>query len=125
MCFVPTHSILEFIQKENLEELGTMELMVIRIYGQMPRAFILVVINGLGNIDAHALSFYLEFFAQYMQLVKMYSIGNLATLLVKSIGSFWFGEQHLLTNFVTIFVISAPNAIVVKRLIEILKRIKG
>jgi len=79
----------------------------------------------LGNIDAHALSFYLEFFAHYMQLVKMYSIGNLATLLVKNIGSFWFGEQHLLTNFVTIFVIPAPNAIVVKRLIEIHKRIKG
>jgi hypothetical protein len=55
-------------------------------------AFILVVINGLGNNDAHALPFYLEFFAQYMQLVKMYNIGSLATMLVKTIGSFWFGE---------------------------------
>jgi hypothetical protein len=30
--FVPTHSILDFMQKENLEELGTMELVVIGIY---------------------------------------------------------------------------------------------
>jgi hypothetical protein len=43
-----------------------MELVVIRIYGQFAKAFILVVANGLGNNDAHALSFYLEFFAQYM-----------------------------------------------------------
>jgi hypothetical protein len=52
----------------------------------------LVVANGLGNNDAHVLSFYLEFFAQYMQLVKMYNIGRLTTMLVKNIGSFWFGE---------------------------------
>jgi hypothetical protein len=30
--FVPTHSILDFMQRANLEELGTMELMVIGIY---------------------------------------------------------------------------------------------
>jgi hypothetical protein len=46
----------------------------------------------LGSNDAHALSFYLELFAQYMQLVEMYNIGNLATMLVKNIGSSWFGE---------------------------------
>jgi hypothetical protein len=88
MCFVPTQSILNFMQKENLEELGNMELMVIRIYGRFAKVFILVVVDGLGNIDAQALSFYLGFFAQYMQLVHMYSICNLATLLVKNIRSF-------------------------------------
>jgi len=53
----------------------------------------LVVANGLSSNDAHALSFYLEFFAQYMQLVKIYSISNPATMFGKNIGSFWFGEQ--------------------------------
>ncbi len=87
MRFVPTHSILDSMQRENLEKLGTMELVVTRIYGQFAKAFILVVVNGLGSNDAHALSFYLEFFAQYMHLIKMYSIGNPATMLVKNIGS--------------------------------------
>jgi hypothetical protein len=36
-------------------------LMVIKIYGRSTKAFILVVTNGLGNNDAHALSFYSEF----------------------------------------------------------------
>jgi len=35
-----------------------MELMVIGIYGQSTKAFILVVANGSGNNDAHALPFY-------------------------------------------------------------------
>jgi hypothetical protein len=52
----------------------------------------MVVIDGLGSNDAHALSFYFELFAQYMQLVKMYNIGSPTTMLVKNIGSFWFGE---------------------------------
>jgi hypothetical protein len=81
------------MQKENLEEFGTMELMVNGIYGQTAKAFILVVANGLGSNDARTLLFYLEFFAQYMHLVKMYNTGNLATMLVINIGSSWFGEQ--------------------------------
>jgi hypothetical protein len=74
--FVPTHSILDFMQKENLKELRTMELVVIRIYGLSAKVFILVIANGLGSNDAHALSFYPEFFAQWMQLIKMYSTSN-------------------------------------------------
>jgi hypothetical protein len=40
------------MQRENLEELRTMELMVIRIYGRSTKAFILVVVDGLGRNDA-------------------------------------------------------------------------
>jgi hypothetical protein len=54
------------MQRANLEELRTMELVVAGIYGQFAKGFILVVANGLGNNDAHAFSIYLEFFAQYM-----------------------------------------------------------
>jgi hypothetical protein len=87
MHFVFTHSILDFMQKVSLEELRTMELVVTWIYGRFAKAFILVVVDGLGNNDAHALSFYPKFLAQYIQLVKMYSIGNLVTMLVKNIGN--------------------------------------
>jgi hypothetical protein len=96
---------LDFMQRENLEkELGTMELVVNGIYGWFAKVFILVITNGLGSNDAQALSFYLEFFTQYMELVKMYNIGNLATMLVKNIGNSWFGEQQLITNYATTFV---------------------
>ncbi len=50
--FVFTHSILDFMQRENLEELGTMELVVNGIYGRFAKVFILVVTNGLGSNDA-------------------------------------------------------------------------
>ncbi len=101
-----------------------MELMVTRIYGRFAKAFILVIVDGLGGNDAH--SFYPKFFAQYIELVKIYSIGKLVTMLVKNIGSSQFGEQQLVTNYVTIFVIHAPDNTVVKRLIEIHnKRIEG
>jgi hypothetical protein len=40
------------MQKVNLEELGTMELVVIKIYGRSTKAFILVVANRLGTNDA-------------------------------------------------------------------------
>jgi hypothetical protein len=43
-----------------------MELMVIRIYGRFAKDFLLVVVDGLGSNDAHALSFDHEFYAQYM-----------------------------------------------------------
>jgi hypothetical protein len=64
------------MQRENLKELRTMELVVIRIYGLSAKVFILVIANGLGSNDAHALSFYPEFFAQWMQLIKMYSTSS-------------------------------------------------
>ncbi len=56
----------------------------------------------------------------------MHSTNNPATMLVKNIGSFWFSEQQLVTNYATIFVIPAPNVIAIKRLIKIHnKRTKG
>jgi hypothetical protein len=75
-----------FMQKANLE-LSTMELVVTRIYGWSSKAFILVVADKLVYNDAHALSFDLELYAQYMYLVKLYNNGSLATMLVKNIGS--------------------------------------
>jgi hypothetical protein len=35
------------MQRENLEELGTMELVVTGIYGRYAKAFILVVVDGI------------------------------------------------------------------------------
>jgi hypothetical protein len=41
LCFFPTRSILDFMQRANLEELETMELVVIGIYGRFAKAFYL------------------------------------------------------------------------------------
>jgi hypothetical protein len=45
----------------------------------------------------------------------MYNIGSATTMLVKNIGSSWFGEQQLVTNCVTIFVIHVHDATIVKK----------
>ncbi len=60
--------------------------------------------NGLKVGDTQALFFY-QFCPQYVQLMNMYSIGRLATLLVKNVKNAIFGEQQLVTNFSSVFVI--------------------
>jgi hypothetical protein len=61
-----------------------------------------------------------------MKLIKLYSIVSLATMLVKNIRSSWFGEQQLVINYVTIFVIHVLDVTILKRLIEVHnKRTKG
>jgi glycosylphosphatidylinositol transamidase (GPIT) subunit GPI8 len=49
--FVATHSIQSFIQWQDLQELGTIELMVTEIYGRSSKNFILIVVDGLGPND--------------------------------------------------------------------------
>jgi hypothetical protein len=41
----------------------------------------------------------------------MYNIGNPITMLLKNIGSSWFGEQQLVINYATIFVIPILDVI--------------
>jgi hypothetical protein len=50
------------MRRANLEKLGTMKLVVTRIYGQFAKAFIIVIVDGLGNSGTHALSFYQVFY---------------------------------------------------------------
>jgi hypothetical protein len=45
----------------------------------------------------------------------MYNIGSPTTMLVKNIGSSWFGEQQLVINYVTIFVFHVHDATIVKK----------
>jgi hypothetical protein len=79
----------------------------------LQRPFILVVVDGLEASDTQALSFYLEFYAQYVQLVNTYSTGRLAIVLVKNIRSAVFGEQQLVTKNFNVFVIPAPDDAIV------------
>lgn len=62
--FVPTHTKQKFMRKENLENLGTIWV-IIRIHGRSAKSFIVVVLDGLGVDDTQPLSFFLEFHAQY------------------------------------------------------------
>ncbi len=78
-----------------------------------------MLVDGLGNNDAYALSFYLEFYAQYMKLVMLYNTSNPTTMMVKNIGSSWFGKQPLVTNYATIFVIPILDVTFITRLIEV------
>jgi hypothetical protein len=58
--------------------------------------------DGLRPNDIRALPFFHE---SYVQLVDMYSIGRVTTLLIKNIGSDVFGEQLFKTIFPSIFAI--------------------
>jgi len=49
----------------------------------------------------------------------LYNTSNPKTMMVKNIGSSWFGEQWLVTNYATIFVIPILDATFIKRLIEV------
>jgi hypothetical protein len=59
-------SIKSFLQKEDLEELGTIEMVVIGIYGKFAKTFILVVADALEATNTQALALFLEFYAQYV-----------------------------------------------------------
>jgi hypothetical protein len=104
------------MQGSDLEELETLEMVVTGIYGRSAKTFILVVVDGLEARDTQALSFYLEFYAQYVQLVNTYSTARLAIVLVKNIGSAVFGEQQLVTKNFNAFVIPAPDDAIVNKL---------
>ncbi len=58
VCFVVTHSIQSFIQQQDLQKLGTIELVVIGIYGKSLKSFILIVANGLGPNNTQVFFFF-------------------------------------------------------------------
>jgi hypothetical protein len=91
--FVATHSIKSFIQPQYLQKLGTIKLVVTRIYGKSSRSFILIFAYGLGPNDTHALSVFTKFYPQYVQLVETYNIAKPTTFLAKNVSNFMFGEQ--------------------------------
>jgi hypothetical protein len=54
------------MQREDLEEFGTIEMVVVGIHGKSSKTFILVEANGLEAIDTHVLVLFLEFYAKYV-----------------------------------------------------------
>jgi len=54
------------MQKEDLEEFGTIEMVVIGIHGKYVKTFILVEAKGLEVIDTHVFVLFLEFYAKYV-----------------------------------------------------------
>jgi hypothetical protein len=52
-------------------------------------------------------------------LVEIYSIGKPTTLLIKNVGTSMFGEQQLVTNFASCFIILAHDDAIVKILMEV------
>jgi hypothetical protein len=64
LFFLPTHSVEEFMRKECLNELGTLELVVVGIHRKAKKQFILVVADSSSNV--HTFVFYHEFYVQYL-----------------------------------------------------------
>jgi hypothetical protein len=52
--------------RHDLEEFGTIHLVVNGIYGKFAKTFILVVVNDLEAANTQTLALFLEFYAQYV-----------------------------------------------------------
>jgi len=61
------------MQREDLEKLGTIEMVVIPIYGRFAKTFILVVANGLEVINTQVLALFPKF---YVQNLKSFNISK-------------------------------------------------
>jgi hypothetical protein len=112
LSFIATHTIQSFTQRENLKELWTIDMVIINIYCGFAKAFILFVADGLEIVDMQVLTIFLEFYVQYMKLVEIHATRKLVTILI-------FGEQQLVTNFASCFVILAHDNGVVERLSKV------
>lgn len=55
-------------------------------------------------------------------MVEIYTTGELATLLMKNIGSAMYGEQQLVTNYSSIVVILALKEAFVQKLTKVHKK---
>jgi hypothetical protein len=55
------------MQREDLEKLGTIEMVVIPIYGRFAKTFILVVANGLEVINTQVLALFPKFYVQNLK----------------------------------------------------------
>ncbi len=64
-------------------------MVVNNIYGRFAKTFILVVADGLEDVDTQALALFHEFYVQYVQLVEIYNTRKPTTLLIKNVGIFW------------------------------------
>ncbi len=87
LCFIATHTIRSFMQRESLEVIHTIEMILTSIYGRPAKAFVLVVVDGWEIVNMHALTIFSEFYVQYVKLVEMYATRRLATILIKNIGT--------------------------------------
>jgi hypothetical protein len=75
------------MQRESLEVIHTIEMILTSIYGRPAKAFVLVVVDGWEIVNMHALTIFSEFYVQYVKLVEMYATRRLATILIKNIGT--------------------------------------
>jgi len=58
LSFIARHTIQSFTQRENLEELWTIDTVITSSYGRFAKAFILVVADGLEIIDMQVLTIF-------------------------------------------------------------------
>lgn len=107
--FVPTHIACPRVhsQRES-RRFKDIWVVVTWIYGRSTKSFVLVMSNGLEVDNTQALSFFLKFYAQYVQLMHICSTWQLAISLIKNIDNVVYGEKKFLTKFSSIFIILVP-----------------
>jgi hypothetical protein len=66
-------------------------MVVIGICGKFTKSFILIMFDGDDNEDFHAIFFFLKFYSQYMQLVKLYNTSRPTTFLIKNFNNVFYG----------------------------------
>jgi hypothetical protein len=63
LSFIHSHNITRFLRREYLNELGTLELVVVGLYERSKKQFILIVADDMDCV--HTFVFHHEFFTQY------------------------------------------------------------
>jgi hypothetical protein len=117
VSFLPTHSIEDFLGRECLNELGTLELVVVGVLGRANKQFILLVADSCSSV--HSFVFYHEFYSYYLLLAEAWSKGEVATFQIKNATSASHGENYLSTTYSSIIVTPVAEVEVHKNLTKI------
>jgi hypothetical protein len=117
VSFLPTHTIEDFLGRECLNELGTLELVVVGVLGRANKQFILLVADSCSSV--HSFVFYHEFYSYYLLLAEAWSKGEVATFQIKNAILASHGENYLSTTYSSIIVTPVAEVEVHKNLTTI------
>jgi hypothetical protein len=117
VSFLPTHTIEDFLGRECLNELGTLELVVVGILGRANKQFILLVADSCSSV--HSFVFNHEFYSYYLLLAEAWSKGEVTTFQIKNATSASHGENYLSTTYSSIIVTPVAEIEVHKNLTKI------
>jgi hypothetical protein len=105
------------LKRKCLNELDTLELVVVGVLGKANKQFILLIADSYFSV--HSFIFYHEFYSQYLLLAKAWSKGEAGTFQLKNITSVSYVENYLSTTYFSIIVTLVVETEMHKNLTEI------